>query len=247
MENSWRIVSWLLTIGLILGPASASSVAEEAGPGGSTLPADAGVSQPSRVESAGEGAVRLDAQPQARSKGRETGTPSGEEAPKEVGGALNGPGVSGRNDSGNDLIDARIGVPRRLDSKRSKVENVKARVKLLAPRGGSTPGAFDRGMRNAIGAPLAAHMGQERRDSERNGVPSIVPNSSVTGVAASTKAEGHVEHPAVLRTDIGSGANLSRAGINGTGVTHLGAVQHSLGGPAKAVAGVNGSTVRSKH
>ncbi len=252
-----RIASYLLTIGLFGITAMGASLAEEVGAGAhsagnvSTSPAEPSASQHSSVESAGEGAAKLDGQPQAHNKGGETGTPGGEGALNRIGGTVNSPGASGPNDSGNDVIDTRIGMPsRRLDGRRNKVENVKARVKLLAPRRPSTPAKFDLGMRNAIGVPLTPHGGQEQRDSKHRGVPSIVPNSSGLGAAGSTKAEGHVERPALLGADTGLGLNpgmLNRATINGTGATHLGVGQHSIGGPAKAVAGISGSTVHSKH
>ncbi|HZP77371.1 MAG TPA: hypothetical protein VFB45_14605 [Pseudolabrys sp.] len=40
---------------------------------------------------------------------------------------------------------------------------------------------------------------------------------------------------------------VHRVGISGTGMAHPGSGPSSIGGPAKFTAGINGSTVRSKH
>ncbi len=252
-----RIVSYLLTFALLGIAATGVSFAGEAGRGArsagnvSTSPAEPSASRSSPVENAGEGAAKLDGRPQAHSKADETRAPAGEGAEKGIGGVTSGPGASGLGDKGDDVIDTRIGMPsRRLDGGRNQVENVKARVRLLAPRQPSTPGTFDQGVRNAIGVPLAPRGGQERRDGEHHGVASVVPNSSAPGVAAGTNAEGRLKRATVLRAATSPGlypGTLNRATINGTGMTRPGLGQQSIGGPAKTFAGIGGTAIRSKH
>jgi hypothetical protein len=250
MENGLRIASCLLTVLLLGVTAGGASFAQEARSGahdagnGSNLPAEPGGSQLS-VGKGGEGTVKLDGPSQAHSKGDSEGPRQG------IGAATNDPGASTPADKDNHAIDMRIGMPsRRLDGSRSGIENVKARVRLLTPRRPSTPGTFDQGARNAIGVPVAPPGGLERREGEHRGVPTVVPNSPTSGVARNTKAEEHVERPGFVRADTGPGLSPStsnRGMISGTGAMHPGAGQQGIGGRAKTVAGISGTTIRSKH
>ncbi|HXW30115.1 MAG TPA: hypothetical protein VEK55_12200 [Xanthobacteraceae bacterium] len=250
MENGLRIVTCLLAAALFGVAGVGASLAEEAGAGAhdvgnvSNSPAEPSGSQPATAGAIGEGTPKLGGDLQAHSKGDSEGPQQGLDA------AANSPGASGLGNNGGHAIDTSIGAPsRRLDGSRSGIQNVKARVRLLAPRRPSTPATLEQGVRNAIGVPVAPHGGLQPRD-ERRGVPTVVPNSPGSGVATSTKAEDHLERPAFVRgdTSAGLGANTSNRGmISGTGATHPGASPHSIGGPAKTVAGISGTSIHSKH
>jgi hypothetical protein len=250
MENDLRIVSCLLAAVLFGVPGVGASLAEEAGAGAhdagnvSNSQAEPSGSQPATAGAVGEGTAKLGGESQAHGKADSEGPQQG------LGAATNSPGASGAGDNGGHAIDTSVGAPsRRLDGSRSRIQNVKARVRLLAPQRPSTPGTLEQGVRNAIGVPVAPRGGLERRD-ERRGVPTAVSNSPASGIATKTKAEDHLEHPAFVRVDTGLnvGANTSNRGmISGTGAMHPGTSPHSIGGPAKTVAGISGTTIRSKH
>ena len=260
MDNRLRIASCLLTVLLLAVTAVGMSFADEVGPGAhaagnsSNAPAETGGSQPSSIEQAGEsGGTKLDGLSEAHGKGddkrddaRALGSSEGPR--KGLGAAPGGTGASGSGDNGDHAIDTLIGMPsRRFDRSRSGVGNVKARVRLLAPRRPSMLGKSDQGVRNAIGMPVAPHSGHERRESEHRSVPIVVPNIPAANAAASTNAQAH---PTFMRADTSPGLSSSasnRGVITGTGATHPGAGQQSIGGRAKTVVGISGSTVRSKH
>jgi hypothetical protein len=263
MDDGPRIASCLLTV-LLLGVAAVGmSFADEVGPGAhaagnsSNAPAEAGGSQASSLGQAREsGGVRPDGPSEAHGKGDDKRDNArtrggGEGAPQGIGGTTSGLGASSTGENGDHAIDTGIGVPlRRLESGRTRMENVKARIKLLAPRRPSTPGMFDRGVRNAIGMPVAPHSSQERREGEHRGVPIVAPNFPAANAAATSNAQAHQERPAAGRADArpGLSSNASnRSMISGTGAIHPGAGQQGIGGRAKTVAGISGSTVRSKH
>jgi hypothetical protein len=257
-EDGLRIVTCLLTVVLFGVTAVGASFAEEAGAGAhdagsvSNLPAEPGGSQPPSGGKDGDGAAKLDGPPQAHSKGDDARTRGGGEGTQHgLGPATNAAGASGLGDNGDHAIDTRIGMPsRRLDGNRSGIGNVKARARLLAPRRPSTPGTFKPGLRNAIGVPVAPHGGLERGEGEHHAVPSGVSNAPASGTAVSTTAEDRLERPAFVRPDTGSGLSPStpnRGMISGTGTTHRGAGPQGIGGRAKTVAGISGTTIRSKH
>lgn len=249
-----RIIFCLLTIMLLLGAlAMRAGFAEEAGPGARSdsnpagLPTEPSASPPSAGESAGP---NLDSQWRGQTKGDDAKTPSGEGAQKETGGVTNDTSGSGRAYENDDAIDMRIGTQPRRFGNRTKVGNVKARVRLLQARHPAAPGSFDQGTRNAIGLPLARHEGQERRDGEHHGVTNVAPNPSTSGVGASMKADGHLERATTLHANplpSVSPSTFNRGTINGTGATRPGAGPRSIGGPARAVAGISGSAIRRKH
>jgi len=249
-----RIVSCLLSIVLFGVAAVGASLAEEAGPGARdvgnvpNLPADTSGSQHSSAGKGGEGAAKFDGPAQAHGTGDDVRGGS-EESPVDLGRAANGPGVSGSGDRGDHAIDTRIGMPsRRLDGSRGRIENVKARVRLLAPRRPSTPGPLEQGVRNAIGVSVGPHGGQERREAQHSVVPNIGPKSPAASAGANTKAGD--QRPALVPAEAGPGISPSvpkRGMISGTGAMHPGGSQQGIGGPAKTIAGISGSAVHSKH
>jgi hypothetical protein len=89
--------------------------------------------------------------------------------------------------------------------------------------------------RNAIGLPVAQH-----ESPMRNG--GIATSSKVSGAAFGAQIGPHpVTNPSVLNT----GAS-ARGRIDGGAVIRPSLAVAGLGGPAKAVAGINGTTVRLK-
>jgi hypothetical protein len=263
MGNGLRIASCLLTVLLLGVTAVGTSFAEEVGSGAhaggdsSSSSAETRGSQPSSPGQAREnGGAKPDGPSGAHSQGNDkrddAGTRGGGDgALQGIGGTMSGPGASSPGENSDRAIDTSLGMPsRRLEGGRSGAGNVKARVRLLAPRRPSTPGTFDHGVRNAIGMPVAPHSGQDRREGEHRGVPIVVPNFPAANAAASSNTQAHQERPTFMRADTGPalGSSASNRGvISGTGAMHPGAGQQSIGGRAKTVAGISGTTVHSKH
>ncbi len=118
-----------------------------------------------------------------------------------------------------------------------------------------TPGASDRVVRNAIGLPVVQHV--ERRDGERHGSPSLVqsPPAGVVSAAGSgtgglAKAGADFGGQRIVHPNAGprvTATALNRATIGGTAVIRVGSRPSGLGGPAKAVSGINGTAIRPKH
>jgi hypothetical protein len=258
MGKGLRIASCLLTVVLVGVAVVGTSFADEVGPGAhaggnsSNSFAETRGSQPSSPGEAREsGGTKPDGPSEAHGQGNDkrddARTRGGSEgALQGVGAAPSRAGASGSDDIGDRAIDTGVSMPlRRWEGGRSGVGNVKARARLLAPRRPSTPGTFDHGVRNAIGLPVAPRSGQGRREGEHPAILSATPNSPSSGAAAGTNAEAHHERPALVRADTGPGLSSStsnRGLISGTG-----AIQQGIGGRAKTVAGISGTTVRSKH
>ncbi len=157
--------------------------------------------------------------------------------------------ASGGKDS--DAIDTRIAVqPRRLGRRDEMREgNTKLRPlapRIVPPRRLSAYRASDRVTRDAIGLPVAGHDGVEQTSTQRHDPPVLVHNP-----AAATTGFGAGASSGLGRTP--SNANPivrpvpNRGGINGTNLARPGYGPSSVGGPAKPVAGISGTTVRPKH
>lgn len=263
MDYGLRIASCLLTVLLLDVTAVGMSFADEVGPGAhaggnsSNASAETRGSQPSSPGQAGvSDGARLDGPSEAHGQGNDkrddAGTRGGGEGVLQgIGATPSGPGASNPGENGDRATDTGIAMPlQRFETGRTRIEKVKARARLLAPRRPSTPGTFDHGVRNAIGMPVAPHSGQERREGEHRGVPTVVPNFPAAKADPSSNAQAHQERPTSVRADAGPGlsSNASnRSMISGTGAMHPGAGQQGIGGRAKTVAGISGSTVRSKH
>ena len=169
-------------------------------------------------------------------------------------------GSSGKN---SDPIDTSMSVPpRRLGAKPGKVGEAKGKVELPAVRNlhrrtFSASRASNQTVRNAIGAPVAQRESAERLGSEHVGlpIPPHVPAAGTIGTVGNAigdlaRREGNLDRPNSLRlnaTPIVRPTVWSRAAINGTNLNRRGVGASSVGGPAKTVAGINGTMVRPAH
>lgn len=260
-EAGLRISLYLLAIVLLGALAMPASFAEEAGSGAS---AERGSSQPpSNKDAAGE-AVKLDNRPapegdDSRAPKKEEPFKGTEAPPKNV----NAPVLDGPNPDG---IDTRITVqPRRLGDRFNKVGEAKGRLesppvrnfhrRTLSISGASNP------VRNAIGMPVTRHEDLRHEDlRRRDGEPfSSRPGAQVPAVAAGVtpgaagglaKTDEGFGRPPILKPNaspIVSPAALNRGTINGTSQIRPRVGPSRVGGPAKTVGGINGTTIRPPH
>ncbi len=168
---------------------------------------------------------------------------TGEGAPRE-------PGAGGNAEA----IDTRITVvPRRPGGGRDKVGGSRA-VKLVAPRNllarrVAVPNGTEPVVRNALGAVVPRREGFDQHNRERLSI--VVPNSAsgASGLADSaigriTKSQGSSGRPPRL---IVRPVVVNRSAVNGTSLIRHGFAPSGIGGPAKTVAGINGTTIKSPH
>jgi hypothetical protein len=145
-----------------------------------------------------------------------------------------------------DGIDTRIVPSRRLGDGRNRVGAAKGNIELPAVRSFparrmlSPPGAVNQTRRNAIGASIGPEK-TERPDGMHPNFQSVRQNPAV-----GTAGVGRPTSLTTTRPVVPSVA-VNRGTINRTGLTRLGFRSSSLGGPAKAVTGINGTTIRPKH
>jgi hypothetical protein len=211
---------------------------------------DAKQGQAIRGETASQGDAR------AGSKSGGINTPNGVEdhsvAKDFRSGAAIGRGV--------DPIDTRITVlPRRPDRKSDTVRDAKTKFKFgvrasAHVRAPLQSGASASAPRNAIGLPIAQHGDVQRRNGEPPGLseqiakPSELKNSQ--GRVGLSQIEPGPNHFNPARSTTGPGmppATAKGGKINGTGFIRSGTTPFGIGGPAKTVAGINGTTITSKH
>jgi hypothetical protein len=168
--------------------------------------------------------------------------PSGENA---AGGA----GKSEPENKDSDRIDTRITVqPPAPAVRRDEAKELKAKVRSwaasnLRPHGSSAPTPSGGVVRNAIGMPVARHKDLKRRDGER-------PGAQLPAAAAGVNPSVGVDRPHIQKPNTGpivSPAASGRGTINGTGLIRPGHAPSGVGGPAKATAGISGTTIRPKH
>jgi hypothetical protein len=160
-------------------------------------------------------------------------------------------------------IDASITAPsRRTSNNADKLRTLKS-LTFIAPRGAplrrsSTSGVVNHSTRNAIGMPVVRHLG-----GENNHAVSILA-AATAGVDRSVdhglvKVDGSAERGSSGRPNIVSSAigrqNTSspaiptaanRGMIDGTKLGRLGVGPSTIGGPAKTVASINGTTIRPR-
>jgi hypothetical protein len=167
-----------------------------------------------------------------------SGSPSGENT---AGGA----GKSGPENKDSDRIDTRITVqPHGSAVRRDDAQELKAKARSsargnLPPHRLSAPDPSGGVARNAIGMPVAPHEDPKRRDGEPSG---LRPAAPLPAAAAG--------RPPILKPNAGSIVSpsaSSRGAINGTSVIRPGHAPSGVGGPAKTVAGINGTTIRPRH
>lgn len=136
-----------------------------------------------------------------------------------------------------DTIDAGVTAlsPRR-DYGPAKARNAATAVKIGVPGNSQTrhvpaAGASNPVARNAIGLPIAPHENMNPGAAERLGSPN--PGGANSG------------RPNPAATTTASVSSLGK--IDGAGLIRPTRVPAGLGGPAKAVAGINGTTFRPKY
>jgi hypothetical protein len=212
-----------------------------------------GSRSPSGVD-AGGGAARHDAHAPHGDDGRnrEGGPPAGNETVKDV-----NPSAPVGKDAG--AIDTNIAPSRRLDKKLNKIGEGRTTIDSIATRNLhrrmlSAPQSPSHPVRNAIGVPVPAHQGMDRRDSLHPGslaAPHISPGGTtvVPGSVGSrfTKTEAGVDRHVPNANPIVSSPGPNRGAISGTGLTHHSSGPSQIGGPKASVAGINGTTIRPKH
>jgi len=157
-----------------------------------------------------------------------------------------------------DAIDTRITVqPRRL-GKRDELREGDAKPRpfvrhIFRPRRSAheSPGGVTR---DAIGLPVARHDGMEQGRGQRHEFTDLIHNPAVAPVGFGANANGGLARtggalgrPSSNANQIVRPAALNRGTINGTNLTRPGVGPSSIGGPAKPVAGISGTTIRPKH
>ena len=157
-----------------------------------------------------------------------------------------------------DAIDTRIAVvPHRPDAKRTGLGTASA-VRSVSPRNLLSrrvlpPGTSEPGARNALGIPVVGVEGSGQHSGTHGFAvvhsPALGPIGIVGGTSdAPSKPPIFSVRPLHLQPSvIASPTTLSRGSINGTGFTHRGVGPSGIGGPAKTVAGINGSAIRPAH
>ncbi len=157
-----------------------------------------------------------------------------------------------------DAIDTRITVqPRRL-GKRDELREGDTKPRPFArhifrPRRSAheSPAGVTH---DAIGLPVARHDGMEQGRGQRRDLPVLGhdPAAAPTGFGANAsgglaRTGGALGRPSSNANQIVRPAALNRGTINGTNLTRPGVGPSSIGGPAKPVAGISGTTIRPKH
>jgi len=180
----------------------------------------------------------------------------GEDAKGEAGGARNADSPSS-DVKASDPIDTRIAVqPHRSASGRDDGKDVRTKLKFLAPtfRGHRVFRTETLGVaRNAIGISVSRHDAGKRRNGEH--FDSLAaPHEPAAGTLATegsdaghTKTGAHDDRPALNAKQIVRPTAPTHGVINGTGVVQRGSGPPRIGGPATSAAGINGTTIRTKH
>jgi len=159
-----------------------------------------------------------------------------------------------------DAIDTRITVlPHRPDRKFDTVQHAGTKFKLgvrVSDHGRPLlqPGPPGLAPRNAIGLPIAQRGDVQRRVGGAQGLSEQIAKPSGLNIGpgriglSQTEPEFDRFNPARSATRPGLPAAAAKTGrINGTALIHPGATAFGVGGPTRAVAGINGSTITSKH
>ncbi len=155
-----------------------------------------------------------------------------------------------------DAIDARITVqPRRL-GKRDELREGDTKPRPFArhifrPRRSESSGYVTR---DAIGVPVAHPGGIEQGRAERHDIPALVNNPGAVPTGFGANASSDFARPGGVFGHTPANANRivrpivpNRGTINGTTIVRPGFGPSSVGGPAKPVAGISGTTIRPKH
>jgi hypothetical protein len=243
MKNGLMIGHYLLAAIVAGALATQVSLAEEAGPSGH--------------QGSGAGAAGNAATPANH------GATEGPAGPKgESGAATKGTNAGADGGAKDNPIDTRITVQQgRTPGKTGTKVGDPGKIGTANPSGIagerrqiSAPAAIG-GAKNAIGLSVNDHAGAKGTDTGHQG-------SAPSGQGAGPSAIGGAAKAAVGNAAVGSsGAKLAnpgaspiatttainRATINGTGLARPGSGPGIVGGPAKTVAGINGTSIRPKH
>ncbi|MGD0331738.1 MAG: hypothetical protein ABSA90_00630 [Xanthobacteraceae bacterium] len=251
-----RIVVHFLAIALIGTWMTLACLAEDAagaGPGSTPSANPDGSRSPAGEDAAGMAKPDRQRAPDGKGDSKAV-TGEGGEKGNVVGRDVK-PSAPGGKDA--DAIDTRITVQPRRPGKRDELSE--GTIKPLAPRifrprrlsaregrGGVT--------RDAIGLPVARHDYIEQPGGQRRDVPTVVhePAAGPTGFGANAsggiaRTGGALGRPSSNANQIVRPAALNRGAINGTSLARPGLGPSSIGGPAKPIAGINGTTIRPKH
>ena len=249
IKTRWKIGCSFLAAALFGALTVDLCFAEEARSGAPVVAAERNSSAPPSGEQAKGGASKPEGQSALRAGG-DSRPAIGEGAPA----GANAPAPGGVNLDG---IDTSITVqPRRLANGRPKIGSVKvvkiAPRNLLAPRL-SAPGRSQITLHNAIGVPVVRLGSPERHIGAHHDV-SILGHGAYAspGTAASTvdrlaKVEGPIDHAVVHANPVIKPFVLNRGTINGTTLNHRGVGPSNIGGPAKTIVGINGTSIRPVH
>ncbi len=249
-----RIAVHLLAIALVWAWATQGYAHEASHDGGATVPASPeGSGAPTPAAAAG--APKLDHQQAPKGNG-ESRPVAGEGGQKgnAAGGDVN-PAPSAGKDS--DTTDTRITVQPWAPGRRNAAKNADTKHwpfarPLFRPRRSAheSPGGVTR---DAIGLPVARHDIEQGRGQQRD-LPAFVsdPAAAPTGLGANTsgghaRSGGAFAHPPSNANSNVRSSTLNRGTINGTNFVRPGVGLSSVGGPAKPVAGISGTTIRPKH
>jgi hypothetical protein len=151
-------------------------------------------------------------------------------------------------------IDTRITVqPRRPSKNPEKLRDLKTVSKPIVPRGiavrrGIAPAAGGHVTRNAIGAAIVRHENVGPGSGEPNG--SRLPLPAAESTVSIANANAGLEHRIVPLSNphlTVTPAVVNRGRIDGSALTRPRFAPANVGGPARMVVGINGTTFRPKH
>jgi hypothetical protein len=155
-----------------------------------------------------------------------------------------------------DAIDTRITVQPRRFGKRDELREGDTKPRPFArhifrPRRSESSGYVTR---DAIGVPVAHLGGIEQGRAVRHDMPALVnnPGAVPTGFGANASSDfarpgGAFGHPPSNANGIVRPVVPKLGTVNGTNFARPGVGSSSIGGPAKSIAGINGTTIRPKH
>lgn len=139
------------------------------------------------------------------------------------------------------------------ESRRDNGRDAKPGVKITKPGNFQAhrmgvPGPSNPITRNAIGQPVTTTP--HAIDGTKHFGPKLQPTDAVSGVSRIGVAGKSLGEPNVGSQNAGSFASVripSRSKIDGAGLIRPASALSAVGGPAKPMAGINGTTLRPKH
>jgi len=179
------------------------------------------------------GAAAIAASPAAEDAGRTAAKPDARPQPIDTRiTAMPGPQHGGRTRAS--IAPARIVVPRNL-----------------LGRPGALPSTAETVRRNAIGVAVAHREGLQQPNLAHAGlVPYRAAAGAIGGVSRTNgllaKPGGPLARPAAHANPLAGPAHWNRGSINGTSLVRPGSSLSAVGGPAKSVAGIDGTAMRPK-